>query len=252
MSNTANNKDLEFTLSRLKKQNERFLNRFFKLNVQGLTMLDFGSGMGGLSFELVQRGAKYVVGVDLNMRRMQFARKALEEVYPEMKSHVRFVHGRLDQVSEEEAFDAIISKATVEHLFDIPSVLDEFARLLKPGGSVLLGFGPLYHSPWGDHFRMRRNHIPWSHLFLPEKYWFRQIHRRRGAVIRNKKDLGLNGLSFSAYQHIFYNHPKFWVQDFRTNVSDQSYNFIFKFFSKIPLLKKYFIHNIYCELIRKP
>jgi len=157
MSNTFYNRSFELILSKLEAKNNRFLNRFSKLNVQGLTVLDFGSGMGGLSFELVQRGAKRVVGVDLNRQRMQFARKSLEEIHPEMKSRIRFVHGTLNQVSENESFDLIISKATFEHLFDIPSVLDGFARLLKPGGSVLLGFGPLYHSPWGDHFRMRKN-----------------------------------------------------------------------------------------------
>ena len=48
-------------------------------------------------------------------------------------------------------FDVVFSYNTFEHLQDPRTALEEMVRLLKPGGAVLLQFGPLFWSPWGLH-----------------------------------------------------------------------------------------------------
>lgn len=62
-------------------------------------------------------------------------------------------------------FDVVFSYNGFEHFSDPASVLSESYRVIKPGGYIYLGFGPLYMSPMGLH-AYRKIPVPYSqHLF---------------------------------------------------------------------------------------
>jgi SAM-dependent methyltransferase len=69
---------------------------------------------------------------------------------------------------ESAQFDLILSLSTFEHFFDGSTVLREMHRVLRPGGSALISFQPVWTSSYGHHL----HHVesvaalipPWAHL----------------------------------------------------------------------------------------
>lgn len=70
------------------------------------------------------------------------------------------------------SIDLCISDAVFEHCKDLPSVMRESFRLLRPGGVLYASYGPIWFSAGGDHFSGRGGlqHI-FNHVLLePEQY----------------------------------------------------------------------------------
>lgn len=94
-------------------------------------LLDFGCGDAACSEFFHLRGYK-VRGVDISetviMRnRARFPEIEFEQVLPD--SAVPYPDG---------SFDAIFSSEVIEHVYDTQFVFSEFARLLRPGGLLIL------------------------------------------------------------------------------------------------------------------
>jgi len=51
----------------------------------------------------------------------------------------------------DASFDAVLSTDTFEHMMDLDQTFHEILRVLRPGGSLLSRFGPLFYSPHGYH-----------------------------------------------------------------------------------------------------
>jgi SAM-dependent methyltransferase len=94
------------------------------------------------------------------------------------------------------AFDAIFSVATLEHVLDLPSMLDEAFRLLKPGGVFYSHFGPIWSGAKGHHVLAKvgqaevmhsvpeKNPLPdFSHLLLSPDELGRALQGRVDSVL---------------------------------------------------------------------
>jgi SAM-dependent methyltransferase len=68
--------------------------------------------------------------------------------------------------------DFIASDAVYEHCRNLPAVMAESSRILKPGGCIYASYGPLYFCAGGDHFSGRGGlETCFNHLLLePEAY----------------------------------------------------------------------------------
>lgn len=98
------------------------------------TVLDAGCGPGHWTDYLDRRGVT-ARGLDLSPRFVEHARSA----FP----HIVFDLGSLDVIPmPPESLDGILAWYSIIHLEPsrIPAVLTEFARVLTPGGALLLGF----------------------------------------------------------------------------------------------------------------
>lgn len=101
------------------------------------SLLDVGCGSGYL-LARGRRRVRRVVGLDLSLEALSAARARLERQGPPRggadlllgdAARLPFVGG---------AFDAVICTETLEHVPDDASVLAELARVLKPGGRLVL------------------------------------------------------------------------------------------------------------------
>jgi SAM-dependent methyltransferase len=98
-------------------------------------ILDAGSGPGHWSDVLSMGGRRHVIGMDASPR---FAASARER-FP----HVGFVVGDLRALPlATESVGGILAWFSIIHTAPtgLPAIVDELARVLVPGGSVLVGF----------------------------------------------------------------------------------------------------------------
>jgi SAM-dependent methyltransferase len=94
--------------------------------------------------------------------------------YDHYKVTVDFRVSAIEDVSflGSNRVDLIASDAVYEHCRDLPGVMEESFRILKPGGCVYASYGPLYFCAGGDHFSGRGGlENCFNHLLLdPEAY----------------------------------------------------------------------------------
>lgn len=167
-------------------------------SLKGLAVLEIGCGAGARSIEMADQGA-IVTGID-----------PYEGTAPVTleRPGLTFRCCPLSHVAEQ--FDAIVSENAFEHIADVPAALADIRERLKPGCRAYIGFGPLFHAPYGDHTFMQRHlpfrGLPWSHLYLPRRLAYRLIGRQLGCEIRDTVDwpyLVLNQLTVRQFRELF-------------------------------------------------
>lgn len=95
-------------------------------------VLDGGMGPGRLCVELDRRGWQ-VSGVDLSAGMVELARRRLPQ------AHERLVQGSIEALPfADGAFDAAAAMGVLEYLDDLPAALRELARVLRPGGLLVV------------------------------------------------------------------------------------------------------------------
>lgn len=228
--------------------NPKFLSRFPNINFINQKILDLGCGHGALSIDIAIRGANKVVGIDLNRSWIDFANDNLKNNYPNLIRTVSFTSVELRYL-EENNFDIIISKASFEHIINLDNFILEIRDKLRIGGRLIIGFGPLYNSPYGEH-QIIKHKIPWMHLIVGEKYIINKLNCTRKEKVTSISELGLNGLSFKQYEKIFFNTRGLKVVDFRTNVSKKILSKVFNVLRVLPGFREFFTQNVYCILER--
>ncbi|MCS7301415.1 MAG: class I SAM-dependent methyltransferase [Fimbriimonadales bacterium] len=234
-------------------ENPRFWSRLGgQPDLRGKKVLDLGCGHGSLCIDMAKAGAARVVGVDLNERLIQFAKRNLQHNYPELADRVEFYCLDIALLNEGD-FDLMTSKDTFEHVMDLAQVLSEMRRRLKSGGRLYAAIGPLWNSPFGDHDTIKRLigvNLPWAHLIIPDRIVLNATAKRLGRPLRSYRDLGMNMLAFRDYQRIIF-ESGFEVELFQPNCSRHPVVRLFSLLRHLPLVGDYFVNNLYC-ILRKP
>lgn len=143
---------------------------------RGDRVLDVACGLGyGSRMLRLSSDAASVVGVDSSDFAIEYARANYAG------DGVSFAQGDASSLSAipDASVDVVVSMETLEHLADPAQALQEFARVLTPGGRVVVSVP----NQWGDTTGPARNphHLheySWSQLraqlerhFLPERRW---------------------------------------------------------------------------------
>jgi 2-polyprenyl-6-hydroxyphenyl methylase/3-demethylubiquinone-9 3-methyltransferase len=93
--------------------------------------LDIGCG-GGLATEAMARHGHRMIGLDISPRSIETARRHAQE---EGVSNVEYVVGSaLELPFPDYHFDGVVMSDVIEHIHDLPALVKEINRVLKPGG----------------------------------------------------------------------------------------------------------------------
>lgn len=109
-------------------------------------VLDIACGSGYGSYYLLQQGAREVVGVDISMEAVNYAK----EKYLHRK--ITFIKGDAEKLPFDEQFDVIITLETIEHLHEQLAFLQEMKRVLKKDGVLILSTPNALVHPKGNIF----------------------------------------------------------------------------------------------------
>ena len=107
---------------------------FFKPFLQpGIAVLDCGCGPGTITCDIAQAIAPgRVVGLDAGADQLDIARRHAAQ---RGMANVVFRQGNVYELPfPDGTFDAVFSHALLEHLSDVQRAVNEFYRVLKPGG----------------------------------------------------------------------------------------------------------------------
>ena len=222
----------------------------------GLRYLDMGCGSGELTLELARRGATDVIGVDFLPR---FVRRAEQNAAAAgLQDRVRFVCADLHQWQAPHAFDVVTSFDALEHIDDPGRFLARMGDFLAPGGVAVLSFGPLFHSPFGDHMKdFFRFQLPWRGALFSEQALLRvrrEMYRPTDGAQRLQDIAG--GLNLMRYsQFLRYVRDTGWRFGFLqtnaflgTGMLGRASNAI----ARMPALGDFTVHNVYAVMERAP
>jgi ubiquinone/menaquinone biosynthesis C-methylase UbiE len=151
--------------NRILKEMDRYC-----IPITGQTIMDFGCNDGAISAEYLCRGAKRVIGVDIDERSLQRARELHGD------ERLTFVQSTVSTIPlEDRSVDSIISYDVFEHVSQPGAILKELYRILTPGGKALIGTWSWGH-PFAPHLWSTMP-VPWAHVFFSEKTILRVCRR---------------------------------------------------------------------------
>jgi SAM-dependent methyltransferase len=232
-----------------------FLSRFGnRVDVRGKRVFDFGCGYGSTSLMLAQKGAARVVGVDMDEDRVAFAKHKLVSEFSCLCGKVDFVvPGELKDPSRtEERFDLVISQDCFEHYEDPIAIMNAIRSLLAEGGQVLIGFSPLWKSPFGGHIGYMTK-APWAHLIFPERIIMRERKRYRpDEDARTFAEMrgGLNKMTYAKFLATM-RASGYDIDFLETNVSDSRLRAFADLIRRVPFTFEYFTKNLYAIVTPK-
>ncbi len=122
--------------------------------VSGKKVLDIACGSGYGSRILQLAGATSVVGVDVSLQTVEYAKKNYQE------NDLEFICADAEQFEWPERFDLVTSFETIEHLYHPEKFLERIHHLLIPDGVFLLSV------PLGETRHMDTYHL---HAFNQEE-----------------------------------------------------------------------------------
>ena len=161
--------------------------------IRGKDVLDFGCGWGAEAVEMAGV-ARTVFGLDILPASLDKARE---------RAAAAGVADRctFGTIPPPEKVDAIISLDSFEHFDDPGAILRQMYDLLRPGGQVLVSFGPPWYHPVGGHLF---SIFPWAHLIFSEAAliaWRSDI-RSDGAKRFREVEGGLNQMTVRRFEKL--------------------------------------------------
>lgn len=253
LSGQASAESLEETMSKFRKLFHRF-EGYLPVD-PGLSYLDMGCGTGGLTLAFARLGARRITGVDFLPRNIDTARAYAKKIGA--GRGVQFICRDLLTWVPEEKYDVLLSFDALEHIEDPKAFLQKMTDFIAPGGIAVLAFGPLFHSPFGDHmwdfFRLQ---IPWRGVLLSEEAVLRvrrECFRPTDPADSYRKVAGgLNLMRYSEFQkHVRDAGWKFAYLAVNTFLKRlPPLRFISDIVTCVPGLRDYFAHNVYAVLRR--
>jgi len=221
-----------------------------------LRYLDMGCGTGELTLAFHQLTGAAVTGVDALPRNIERARLLAHAAGA--GNALRFACADLASWTPREPFDVLLSFDCFEHIDAPREHLSRMRDFVGPGGIAALAFGPLFHSPFGDHmwdfFRLQ---LPWRGVLFSEAALLRlrrECFRPTDPARRYQEVAG--GLNLMRYSEFLrYARAAGWQFDhLEANVFSgrgAALRRVAAPFLRLPGARDFFAHNVYAVLRRE-
>ena len=215
------------------EKGKQFLSRFeaYSENWPTSNVLDFGCGGGGLTIQLGNR-FREAWGIDLDQEKLDFAGRQRDRL-GRTNVHFRCYDG-ITLPFDDGTFDTIFCVDVVEHLPHPHHFIQEFERVLRPGGRLLLSFGPPWKHAHGKH---QWTKLPgwWTHLLFPRSV----VMEVRGFKPDTTwEEIGLHRLTVGKFERIMKRSR------FRPRQIDYRINASVRPVKSVPVLREYFISEV--------
>ena len=218
----------------------------------GVRYLDMGCGSGEITLQLARQGATDVTGVDILPRFI-----ALAERHAAASAHgdrVKFVCADLHAWTPARPFDVVLSFDALEHIPQPQVFLARMRDFVAPGGVAVISFGPLFHSPFGDHMgEFFRFALPWRGALFSQEALLRvrrEVYRPTDPA-RSLPEIagGLNLMRYSEF--LRYAREAGWRFRFlQTNafLPTRTLRAFSNAVSRVPLAQDFMAHNVYAVM----
>ncbi len=168
---------------------------FSDTDITGKDVLDFGCGDGALSFYLAaEKHPRLIEGVDIIEEGIDRAKQRLKEMDLPEGVQACFQLGSTDGLPvADQSFDTLLAFDCMEHVMSPGPILEEWYRVLRPGGRCLIEWFP-YKGPWGPHMDSLVP-VPWAHVLFGERAMLRTAEKiyRLPEYVPNHWDLDDEG-----------------------------------------------------------
>ena len=159
------------------------VNHYKKISNASIFIAGCGSGKDLPSW--LKYKPKKIVGVDLFNYSKSWTRliDLASKKYP--KTNIQIFQGNLERLTniEDATFDIVASDAVFEHLINLPKVLLEFNRILKPDGIIYATYGPMWHVWGGDHYSGNDGlSSGYNHLLLEDHEYKKYLNFEQSTV----------------------------------------------------------------------
>ena len=110
--------------------------------IEGKVVVDAGAGFGMVSNLLALWGARRVISLEIHTPMVRTHSRINAAYFPELKSSVHNVRCDVSAMPVKSASaDMVFSIEAISHYFNVDGFLDECARVLRPGGQVVVSDG---------------------------------------------------------------------------------------------------------------
>ena len=111
---------------------EIFSNLINNIDLENKIIADIGCGTGRYWKKIFEREPKKLIGFDVSEGML----KMLQQKFPEAETH-HLINDELKQLKNEFC-DFIFSTLTIAHIENAENALQEWSRILKPGGEIII------------------------------------------------------------------------------------------------------------------
>jgi phosphoethanolamine N-methyltransferase len=124
---------------------------FAGIDINNRTILDIGSGLGGLAFYLTDRYSAKVTGVEINPWLAQEANRRAKKYANDNAPNFIALESETKLPFADNSFDIVCSRGVLMHLKEKDKLFHEINRVLKPKGSIaLLDWLSPKHGFWSE------------------------------------------------------------------------------------------------------
>ena len=143
---------------------ERFEDIFRPQDLTGKDVFDLGCGFGGrTAYFLIKGEPRSIIGLEISFERVNIAKTSVALMCDDER--ISFAAGYGESLPfQKESYDIILSYDVFEHVNNLPAVLEECYRTLRPGGRLYALFPP-YYGPRAHHLDFITT-LPFLHHFF--------------------------------------------------------------------------------------